>query len=106
MSEFEGVGFGVHGHEKSYIVLIDDDGDERIIFAHQMLPSDGRVSWPLYEALTGGFGDRCADVLARKRNIHDIPLAYRIRISVEVGPLTRAETEALLAKAKAKKAAE
>jgi hypothetical protein len=98
MSEFQGIGFGIHGPEESYIVFVDDEGEERTVSAHHMVPPDGRAPWSFYEALTGGFGDRSAEVMTRDRAIHDVPRAYRLRITVEAEPLTHAETEELLAR--------
>jgi hypothetical protein len=42
MSEILGTGFGVHGPEESYIVFIDEDGEERTVSAHQLLRATPR----------------------------------------------------------------
>ena len=59
----------------------------------------------IMKLLRGGFGEEHgAGVLARERDIHDVPLAYRVRIVVTSEALTRTETDELLRKAKARKA--
>lgn len=103
--EITGIGFGIYGHEDSYIVLIDEKGEEQIVSAHRLLPEEHRTPWALYEALTGGFGpEHSAHVLERESNGNDAPRACRMKIIVETQELSAAETEALIAKAKARKA--
>lgn len=87
------------------MVFIADDGSERHLSAHELFPEDGRLPWPIYEALTGGFGEEhSADVLAREQPFAP-PRAYRIKVRVEAEPLTSEETEALL-RARARRNAE
>ncbi len=104
--EITGVGFGLYSPEEGYIVLVDDDGSERGVQAHNLVPEASRVSWAYYEALTGGFGlEHSAHVLERETADNSPPRACRVKITIETEELSAAETEALLAKARAKKTA-
>lgn len=95
----EGVGFAVFGAEESYLALVDEDGSERFVSAHQFLPKDGRVAWAVYEALTGGFSAGVSEgTLARHPGVD--PVAYRMKVTVEFAPITREETRAVLDRVK------
>jgi len=88
-----GVGFGVHGPEENYLLLISDNGDEESVRMSDLLPEDGCVSWAHIEALTDGFSEKhCKDVLAREDAREPRPRAYRLRIVAEVEALDDEET--------------
>ena len=98
--EFGGLGFGVYGPEESYVVLIDDAGNESHISGHELVPADGRVGWSLYEALTGGFSKECETTVLTRETPYNTPRAYRLRIHVEAEPLSTIETAAVLSAAR------
>ncbi len=99
----EGVGLVLTGEEENYLVLIDGRGEQRTVSMSDLVPTDGTILWSHFEALTDGFGTELSERKRREYTAagYATPRAYRLRITVEAEPLTHAETEALLAKARA-----
>lgn len=98
----EGTGFGAGGPEENYLSFIDEaTGARRSVSATELVPSDAITNWAHIEALVGGFGKEGSEErLEGKYAAIPIPHAYRVKITVEIDPLSVEETAALIAKAK------
>lgn len=99
----EGVGFAATGPEESYLVFFASDGKTEHLTAKELVPVDGRAEWSHIDALVDGFGRaRSEEMRATEFAERTRPYAYRMRITVEAIRLTEAETETLVAAARAR----
>jgi len=102
----EGVGFGAMGEDSNYLFFIGGDGKVSTVQATHLVPMHARADWAHLEALVGGFGQESSlEKLTSRYAEERKPQAYRLRITVDAEPLTEAETEALLERARAYNAA-
>jgi len=86
-----GVGFGVTGFEENSLMFVESDGDLKLVQVASLVPESSRCNWVQFESLMDGYDPPLR--AEEKASFGPNPRACRIRIIVQVEPLSEDETE-------------